>query len=159
VGWGGLGDVPNPKLWQGQGLAGDQSGCCPMALTLFPGLPLPQLMEAWDAQLVVRCADDFEAMMRSAASDSAAEGRQAARRTFAAYAAKAPDHAAAFLGRLEPGIKDKLSKGLPGGASKGEQGGSCRVRRARASRGEAVGCVRGGLPGGASKCGQGGAFC
>ena len=37
--------------------------------------PAAQLMETWDAQLLVRCADDLEAIMKSASGDSSAEGR------------------------------------------------------------------------------------
>ena len=45
---------------------------------------------------------------------------QAARRTFAAYADKAPDQAAAFLAKADPGVRDKLSKGMAASARTGE---------------------------------------
>ena len=34
------------------------------------------LAEAWDSALLIRCADDFEAVIRAAVGDSSAEGRQ-----------------------------------------------------------------------------------
>jgi hypothetical protein len=77
------------------------------------------MMEHWDVQLCVRCAEDFEAVMRSGVADASAEARQAARRTLAAYAEKAPEHAAAFLVRLEPGLREKLSKGSAAGPAGG----------------------------------------
>ncbi|GAX84118.1 hypothetical protein CEUSTIGMA_g11541.t1, partial [Chlamydomonas eustigma] len=83
------------------------------------------MMEHWDVHLCVRCSEDFEIVMRSSVSDASAEGRQAARRTFVAYAVKAPDHAAAFLGKLDPGLREKLSKGTAGG---GERPVSARPR-------------------------------
>jgi hypothetical protein len=45
-------------------------------------------MESWDVQTIVRVHEEFESVMVTAIEDSTPEARNAAKRTYAAYAAK-----------------------------------------------------------------------
>ncbi|KAF5843384.1 hypothetical protein DUNSADRAFT_16883 [Dunaliella salina] len=69
---------------------------------------LAQAMETWDVGALGVRADELESGMKTAAQDASAEARQAARALFAGYAQRMPDHASAFLRRLEPWLADKL---------------------------------------------------
>lgn len=60
--------------------------------------------------MLSRVEADLEAAIASAAVDASAEARAAAKRAFAAHAARFPTAAAAFLAKQLPAVRDKLAK-------------------------------------------------